>query len=152
MPAIKIDSSVDVGVCYPRQLTFNEYLIQKIRSMQLISNKVLSRSLAFILLPVFIAACTAGIQSPKAPDLDSDRVLADTGPEPTVALKITSGSITSETPPEALPTHTRATTSILPDLGPAPDITNQVWLNSDKPLTLADLQGKVVLVEFWTFG
>ena len=33
----------------------------------------------------------------------------------------------------------------------APEITNKVWLNS-KPLRLADLQGKVVMVEFWTFG
>ncbi|MBA2486443.1 MAG: redoxin domain-containing protein [Nitrospira sp.] len=33
----------------------------------------------------------------------------------------------------------------------APDITNQTWLNSER-LHLADLRGKVVLVEFWTFG
>ena len=33
----------------------------------------------------------------------------------------------------------------------APDITNTVWLNS-APLHVADLKGKVVLVEFWTFG
>lgn len=40
----------------------------------------------------------------------------------------------------------------LPDLGPAPDFTNEVWLNSDGPLTLESLKGEVVLVEFWTFG
>jgi thiol-disulfide isomerase/thioredoxin len=34
---------------------------------------------------------------------------------------------------------------------PAPEITNQTWLNSE-PKRLADLKGKVVLVEFWTFG
>src|SRR5215472_17643966 len=33
----------------------------------------------------------------------------------------------------------------------APDITNDTWLNS-APLHLQDLRGKVVLVEFWTFG
>jgi thiol-disulfide isomerase/thioredoxin len=33
----------------------------------------------------------------------------------------------------------------------APDITNETWLNS-LPLHLADLKGKVVMVEFWTFG
>jgi thiol-disulfide isomerase/thioredoxin len=33
----------------------------------------------------------------------------------------------------------------------APDITNQTWLNS-APLHLSDLKGKVVMVEFWTFG
>ena len=34
---------------------------------------------------------------------------------------------------------------------PAPEISGQSWLNS-KPLTLAELRGKVVLLEFWTFG
>lgn len=33
----------------------------------------------------------------------------------------------------------------------APEITNETWLNS-MPLHLADLKGKVVMVEFWTFG
>src|SRR5574341_1977682 len=40
----------------------------------------------------------------------------------------------------------------LPDLGPAPELTNNTWLNVDSPLRLADLRGKVVLVEMWTFG
>lgn len=34
---------------------------------------------------------------------------------------------------------------------PAPDLASSTWLNS-APLRLADLRGKVVLVEFWTFG
>jgi len=40
----------------------------------------------------------------------------------------------------------------LPDLGPAPELTNDTWLNVDSPLRLADLRGKVVMVEMWTFG
>ena len=32
----------------------------------------------------------------------------------------------------------------LPDLGPAPELTNDTWLNVDSPLRLADLRGKVV--------
>jgi thiol-disulfide isomerase/thioredoxin len=40
----------------------------------------------------------------------------------------------------------------LPDLGPAPELTNSVWLNTDSPLRLADLRGKVVGLEMWTFG
>ena len=34
---------------------------------------------------------------------------------------------------------------------PAPDIATSTWLNSD-PLQMAHLRGKVVMVEFWTFG
>jgi thiol-disulfide isomerase/thioredoxin len=34
---------------------------------------------------------------------------------------------------------------------PAPEISGQSWVNS-KPLNLAELKGKVVLLEFWTFG
>jgi thiol-disulfide isomerase/thioredoxin len=40
----------------------------------------------------------------------------------------------------------------LPDLGLAPELTNDIWLNVDAPLRLADLRGKVVIVEMWTFG
>lgn len=39
-----------------------------------------------------------------------------------------------------------------PDLGPAPELTNDIWLNTDVPLRLAALRGNVVLVEMWTFG
>lgn len=42
--------------------------------------------------------------------------------------------------------------SNLPDLGPAPELTNETWLNVESPLRLADLRGKVVLLDMWTFG
>jgi hypothetical protein len=34
---------------------------------------------------------------------------------------------------------------------PAPDLAGENWINSE-PLTIADLRGRVVLVEFWTYG
>jgi hypothetical protein len=40
----------------------------------------------------------------------------------------------------------------LKDLGPAPELTNTTWLNTEKPLRLENLRGKVVLLEMWTFG
>ncbi|MCB0050689.1 MAG: redoxin domain-containing protein, partial [Caldilinea sp.] len=39
----------------------------------------------------------------------------------------------------------------LPARGPAPELANDTWFNS-APLRLADLRGKVVMVEFWTYG
>lgn len=50
-------------------------------------------------------------------------------------------------PPSAVPEAIS-----LPDLGVAPELTNDIWLNADSPLRLADLRGKVVLLQMWTFG
>jgi thiol-disulfide isomerase/thioredoxin len=47
---------------------------------------------------------------------------------------------------------TMAKAASLPDLGPAPELGNDTWLNVDSPLRLADLRGKVVILEMWTFG
>ena len=33
----------------------------------------------------------------------------------------------------------------------APEVTGGPWINSE-PLSLAGLRGRVVLVEFWTYG
>jgi thiol-disulfide isomerase/thioredoxin len=41
---------------------------------------------------------------------------------------------------------------LLQDLGTAPELTNQVWLNTAQPLSLSDLRGSVVLLDMWTFG
>ncbi len=35
----------------------------------------------------------------------------------------------------------------------APDFPQGLdWLNTERPLSLADLRGKVVLLDFWTYG
>src|SRR5689334_5754820 len=39
----------------------------------------------------------------------------------------------------------------LPDRGVAPEFEPANWVNSE-PIKLADLRGKPVLLEFWTFG
>lgn len=40
----------------------------------------------------------------------------------------------------------------LQSLGPAPELENEVWINAEEPLRLADLRGQVVLVDMWTYG
>ncbi len=45
------------------------------------------------------------------------------------------------------------TKSDLPVYGAAPELTGIAhWLNTDTPLTMKDLRGKVVLVDFWTYS
>ncbi len=35
----------------------------------------------------------------------------------------------------------------------APDFrAGLTWLNTDRPLSLSDLRGKIVLLDFWTYG
>jgi cytochrome c biogenesis protein CcdA/thiol-disulfide isomerase/thioredoxin len=53
------------------------------------------------------------------------------------------------------PAKAKTTSAPLPDLGPAPNFAGIVsWLNTpgDMPLTLAQLRGKVVLIDFWTYS
>ena len=57
---------------------------------------------------------------------------------------------TTQRPAQAQPAMPKAAS--LPDLGPAPELTNDTWLNVESPLRLADLRGKVVMLEMWTFG
>jgi len=59
--------------------------------------------------------------------------------------------LSSCTPAVSIDPHT-AESDTLPTGPKAPVINNQTWLNVDKPLTQADLNGKVILIDFWTFG
>jgi hypothetical protein len=42
--------------------------------------------------------------------------------------------------------------TLLDDFGPAPELENEVWLNTVEPLRLVNLRGQVVLLDMWTFG
>ena len=73
----------------------------------------------------------------------------------------TSSSLSSDqesTPPTSSDPEAAQAAAALPpgveleNLGPAPELHNEVWLNTDQPLRLADLRGQVVLIDMWTFG
>ncbi len=40
----------------------------------------------------------------------------------------------------------------LPDLGAAPELESDTWINVDSPIKIADLKGKVILLDMWTYG
>jgi thiol-disulfide isomerase/thioredoxin len=67
-----------------------------------------------------------------------------------MGCSVTSAGRGVELKPEV--TERPASKNLYPDMGDAPEITNEVWINSETPLTLGELRGKVVLLEFWTFG
>ncbi|KAA3657046.1 MAG: hypothetical protein DWQ04_29295 [Chloroflexi bacterium] len=101
--------------------------------------------LTAVLTPLIfiITACTTA-----APPVQETAVTAP--PE----LPVQSGLEPTDVVPivPLIPTVETVEEIVLPDLGQAPEITNEVWVNADAPVTLASQQGKVVLVEFWTFG
>ena len=90
--------------------------------------KMMGKTAVFLLLFLVLAGCRA----PAAQE-SSDGVQI-----------IASGTV--------VPPTRGAVVVDLPDMGEAPEWRNDVWINSDGPITLASQRGKVVLLEFWTFG
>ena len=103
------------------------------------------RYILLVILIFLLASCSPSVDQ-EQPEIQSENdPVPRTEAEPTQTQEPTSLP-TQE--PEIEPTPTVELTN----LGPAPELTNEVWLNTDQPLRLADLRGKVVLLEMWTFG
>lgn len=88
------------------------------------------------------------------PVLPTPAPVKETLPEPPSNTAQPDEMASAPEPAESLPGPTKAQQQLLDSLdvkGMPPELHNQVWLNSD-PLKLAALRGKVVIVEFWTFG
>ena len=76
----------------------------------------------------------------------SEELAATVQQEDTVAMPVTEPVTMTGPSPEQ-----EALLAKMPSLGTPPELFNEVWLNSE-PLKLQELQGKVVLIDFWTFG
>jgi hypothetical protein len=72
-------------------------------------------------------------------------------PEPVTEVAATSERSVLEDANEGPSEEQLKLLASLESQGTAPELLNAAWLNSE-PLKLVDLRGKVVLVEFWTFG
>lgn len=90
-----------------------------------------------LLFSLFLAACVATGPRARSPLLTLVAPFSISPPSETPSL-------TTTTEP--------AMNSAYPDLGPAPELYGDIWLNSEAPLHLKNLHGKVVLVDMWTFG
>jgi hypothetical protein len=96
----------------------------------------------------------APTETQQVPGVDPVPAIATNVPK--ASTPVTEAGAAEVTPEEAGrgSSPTQEQLRLLADLnnfGPAPELSNETWLNSE-PLTLAELRGKVVMVEFWTFG
>lgn len=60
-------------------------------------------------------------------------------------------TVPTDAPDDELTDEQRRILEGLDNLGPAPELENETWLNSE-PLRLSKLRGQVVLLDMWTFG
>jgi thiol-disulfide isomerase/thioredoxin len=92
------------------------------------------RRLIPILILVVLAACTPAVGDLTNPPAATSSDLESNVPDPT-----------DESP---APTERSFAGS-----SPAPEFPDGLdWLNTDQPLSIADLRGKLVLLDFWTYG
>jgi cytochrome c biogenesis protein CcdA/thiol-disulfide isomerase/thioredoxin len=100
------------------------------------------------------AAANARLEGRKATCASTDQGDSQSG-------HLSAGATTTTTAPGATTTTTQkpsvfmASKTNLPDLGRAPNFTGiTAWFNTpgDMPLSLSELRGKVVLVDFWTYS
>jgi len=113
-----------------------------------------------ILFALLIPACSSSSSLPTSgaaqvpPMFDSKPSTEFTGIAPEATAPPQLSPTVSPTPPPMNPKPSPEQLSLLAGLksqGAAPELFNQVWLNSH-PLKLADLRGKAVVIDFWTFG
>ena len=115
----------------------------------------LSTMLLVASLALVVTACSSGEQEPEEPVVVSVPPTATPVPPPPTSTPAPPPTASPATPTQAPPTPAPEPTkvAVLEDpMAPEIDDTGQEWINSD-PFLLADMQaeGKVVLVDFWTY-
>ena len=113
------------------------------------------RILLLLMVMLAATACANSAETSIAAQAESElnTPMVITTSSPVQEIKITEQPVTQEPEPTLTTEPTQAVVRAdLEDLGPAPELVNETWLNTGGPLRLADLRGRVVLLEMWTFG
>ncbi len=103
-------------------------------------------------LPAFLVTPTASLEKTSA----AQRALADVRGTPTSRLAAAAEQQPQADDDAGVPVHGAPAGKLhLRDFGRAPDFTDtQRWFNTadGRPLTMAGLRGRVVLIDFWTYS
>ena len=93
----------------------------------------------------FVQGVNATSLSPLAPPAADPEIpqAADPSADPAQPQITPSAAVEDE---EIIPAET-----LLKDLGAAPELKALTWVNAE-PVTLRDLRGQVVMIEFWSYG
>lgn len=108
------------------------------------------RWMILVFTTIFLGAC-AGPSGPQPAPLGPARPTEAPTQEAQPPLPPTPAPLDTARPAATPTIEVARFRADLPDLGAAPELNNEVWLNTDQPLRLADLRGKVVLLDMWTF-
>jgi DNA-binding beta-propeller fold protein YncE len=110
-----------------------------------------------LLLALLLAACedqqsTSSQDEGDSPESGLTEAGEDGGQEEATGANTPEGESPADS--DDAPSPSPATDDIsFAGLTPAPDFPAGLdWLNTSEPLTLSDLRGKVVLLDFWTYG
>lgn len=94
------------------------------------------------------------LSAPDEPETPGDPTLT---PSPTLPPYVEADDLGNSALPEpASPTPAADSSAAEPSFAgtiPAPEFPPQIeWLNAGRPLSMAELRGKIVLLDFWTYG
>ena len=104
-------------------------------------------SLLFLICFTFTACVPSSkqeINTPTSPTASSPPPTQTQSSVPTQEIEPTQ-TVQPTDPPQVI-------RAALGDFGLAPELENEIWLNTKQPLRLENLRGKVVLIDMWTFG
>ena len=110
-------------------------------------------------IPLLVAACaTQQVHVEPLAQAPTQAIQLVQAVTPTQPIPPTATDAPTQNPTEtSIPPVTATLTQLqqeaaaMGNFGQAPELHEAIWLNTEEPLKLANLRGKVVLLDMWTF-